>query len=395
MILSIGLASADGYFSDEEVEDVVSQARGLDMNEPMITVLRTLAASVQKELAMKAVLQNKNEELADKNEEITQQKEIIFNQKEELKDKHNHIENSVIYAKYIQNAMLPSQEQMNQLLPNHFVINKPKDIVSGDFYWIKEKDKQVIVAVADCTGHWVPGAFMSVLGHDGLEEYISGINTGDDLYEIIQELRTEKTQNNVSSHKDRLKEIKILLSAIDIIKKRKKIATWASKQISPADILNKLRTHIKTRLKQEEPGATSKDGMDMSLIVLQKWEDWTFEKVRFAGAYNPMYIVRGEKIIDFKATRSPIGIHIVEHPFDNQEFGLQPGDTLYMFSDGYTDQFDWKNKKKFGKKELKKLLINIQDKNMHEQKEVLENKFNSRKWKNIQFDDVLLMGIRI
>ena len=298
------------------------------------------------------IIENQRNEIFEKNEELNQQKEeiqaqadnlleaneAISLQKSIIEKKHDQITDSINYASRIQTAVLPSDKFINEILPEHFVLFKPRDIVSGDFYWLHQEDKNIMVAVADCTGHGVPGAFMSMLG-------ISFLN------EIVSKLKIAKANL----------------------------------------VLNELRNLIKTTLSQTGDDNESKDGMDIALCVI----DTETNSLQYAGAYNPLYIIRNKELIEIKASRNPIGIYLKEKPFENNELQLQKKDMLYMFSDGFVDQFGGEKSTKFKSKKFKDLLLSISDKQLIKQKQILNNAFEEWRGNIEQVDDVLVMGIRI
>ncbi len=263
---------------------------------------------------------------------IEEQKDHILKQNEEITD-------SIQYAKRIQTAVLPSVEKLDRTLPDYFVLFRPRDIVSGDFYWMAEKDDKIIIVAADCTGHGVPGAFMSMLGVSFLNEIV---NKG---------------------------------------------------QINQANkILNQLRAHVKETLSQTGKEGEAKDGMDISLLMF----DFKKNIVQYSGAYNPLYLVRNGELIETKADKMPIGIHIAEKDsFTNNEIKLKKGDTLYIFSDGFIDQFGGDAGRKFMAKPFKKLLAEIQTSPMDEQKFILNETFDAWRGEYNQIDDVIIIGIRI
>ncbi len=255
------------------------------------------------------------------------------------------ITDSIKYAQKIQNAILPSNVLIKKIIPEHFIFYEPKDIVSGDFYWINKINNNIIVAAVDCTGHGVPGAFMSMLGVALLNEIV-------DKKEITQ----------------------------------------------PDKILEELRKYVKASLHQTGQNDESSDGMDMSLCVI----DSETNKMQFAGANNSVYIIRSNnknkeqsEFIELEPDPMPIGIFLVEYPFNNQEIQLESKDCIYLFSDGYSDQFGGKKNYKFMKAKFKELLLEISEKPMQEQKNILEKTFYDWKGSGFQVDDVLVMGIRI
>ncbi len=225
------------------------------------------------------------------------------------------------------------------MLPEFFILFRPRDIVSGDFYWISEKNDKIIIAVADCTGHGVPGAFMSILG-----------------YTLLGEIA-----NNYP------------------------ITTAGS-------FLNKLRTKLKSALHQTGKDPETKDGIDMSLCIFDKKEN----TLQYAGAYNPLYIIRKDNLIIKKGDKMPIGIHYIkEVPFKNHKIKLKAGDVIYLFTDGYIDQFGGPLNKKYKIVPFRKLLLKIHKKKMYEQKRSLGKELNKWMDTNEQVDDILIIGIKI
>ncbi|MCD4792137.1 MAG: SpoIIE family protein phosphatase [Bacteroidales bacterium] len=303
---------------------------------------RMKAVEKEREI-LENTVKERTEEIAQSKEEIETQRDGLYKQKKEIVD-------SINYAQRIQKAVLPSPELMNEVLKDHFVFFIPRDIVSGDFYWIKKIRKLSFVVAADCTGHGVPGAFMSMLGSSFLNEIV-----------------TSRTLDNA------------------------------------AFVLNRLRNKVKKSLHQKGEEGEQKDGMDISILII----DWETLELQFAGAYNSLYIIRKNEgvetandeenyeIIRLKADRQPIGIYIHEKDFTNHTFQLKKGDTLYAMSDGFVDQFGGDTGGKFKSIRFKKLLLSFQDKTMEEQNHILGRTFN--KWKRDidQVDDVLVIGMRI
>lgn len=275
-------------------------------------------------------LKLKNEEILKQNEEIVKQRDEIALQKQEIMD-------SIRYASRIQQAVLPPVKIIENLFyENFFIFNKPRDIVSGDYYFITSKGNKLICSAADCTGHGVPGAFMSLLGISFLNEIIS--------------------------------KMEVLDAAI---------------------ILNKLRENIINALNQSGDQQT-KDGMDMVLCVF----DFENHFVEFAGANNPLYHIRNGELMEYKGDKMPIGLYDELKPFTKKVIPIEKNDTFYMFSDGYADQFGGHEGKKFKYKPMKEMLLSIQHMPMKEQYNVVEDTID--KWKNgyFQVDDMLLIGIR-
>ncbi len=285
-------------------------------------------------LIFKSYLQKQkaNKELAEKNVTIEEQKQIV-------EEKNKHITSSIQYAKRIQYALLASDTFLKKQLPEHFVLYKPKDIVSGDFYWAAAIDDKLVMITADCTGHGVPGAFMSLLNISYLHEAI-----------------IEKKIN------------------------------------SPEKILDYIRAQIINSLNPEGSEVESKDGMDAVLCIFDFKNLW----LRFACANNPLWVLRNKEVIIFKPDKMPVGLHYGEQkPFSLNTLGLRKGDIVYTFTDGYADQFGGEKEKKFKYKQLQKLLAANADKPMEVQKEILNKTFESWKGSLEQVDDVLIIGIRV
>ena len=311
----------------------------------------------------------KNEELNNQNEEIqtiadslTEANIEISLQKEEVEKSHQQITSSINYAKRIQTAILPDEDSLSDLFSEHLVFFRAKNIVSGDFYWVKKIRNYTVMAVADCTGHGVPGAFLSMLGITLLNEIIR--------------------RNDLSE---------------------------------TSAVLDHLRSQIKSSLRQKGRYFENKDGMDFAICAI----DNDSMKMQFSGANNPVYIIRKTNsskeeypenirvkihkleeysdyhLIEIKPDRQPIGSYIKEFPFTNMECQLQKDDTIFLFSDGYYDQFNGETGKKFNNGRFRKLLISIADKKLNEQQELLTKTFTDWKLKREQVDDVLVLGVRI
>lgn len=267
-------------------------------------------------------------------------KQIIHQQKILVEAKNKEILDSINYAKKIQQAIIPSSLEMTNVFPQHFVLLLPKDIVSGDFYWIGSKLNYVFVAVADCTGHGVPGGFMSMLGTALLNEIVNE----KEVYE-------------------------------------------------PADILDLLKFKIIMSLRQSENVNEAKDGMDIALCRIDK----TTNELVFAGANNSMHLLRNNKLIELKGDKQPIGIsHFnITQQFIQQTISLVKNDLIYLFTDGYPDQFGGEAGKKFKYKQLEKLILDIHQKDMDVQREILEKVHNDWKGNLSQVDDICILGIKI
>jgi len=263
--------------------------------------------------------------------------EVITHQKQLVEEKNREITDSIQYALRIQTAILPPQKIIRQYLGNSFVLYKPKDIVAGDFYWMETIGDLVLFAACDCTGHGVPGAMVSVVCHNALNR-------------SVREFGLRK----------------------------------------PNAILNKTSEIVIENFATSEENI--KDGMDISLCALNT----KTKTLQWAGANNPLWLMQNGNLIETKADKQPIGMHDHSKPFTNHEFALQTGDSIYIFSDGFADQFGGETgEKKLTKKRFKELLISIQDKTMDEQGNVLE-KFILDYRKNVeQIDDILVMGVRV
>jgi serine phosphatase RsbU (regulator of sigma subunit)/Tfp pilus assembly protein PilF len=272
------------------------------------------------------------------NKRITQQKIEIEEKRIKLEEALVNITDSISYAKRIQEALLHIEENISKHLPPHFIFFQPKDIVSGDFYWSYEKDGNLYISAVDCTGHGVPGALMSMLGITFL--------------------------NNINAE---------------------------SKVLSPADILNKLRDKVIKELGQNSKNRFSRDGMDISLIKI----NLTTKEVEWAGANNPLWIVRGSNIEEIKADREAINFTENPKPFTNHKLKIEKGDKLYMFTDGYADQFGGPKGKKLKYQPFKELLLSMSNKKITEQKEILSNHFEQWKGSLDQIDDVCVIGLEI
>ncbi len=266
------------------------------------------------------------------NTELIAKNKVISYQKQQITD-------SIRYASRIQKAVLPPEEYVTRIVPQHFILNIPRDIVSGDYYWTTQREDESIIAVADCTGHGVPGAFMSMLG-------IAFLN------EIVNKTATAR------SH----------------------------------EILGQLRNNIMSSLHQTGREDEAKDGMDIALIII----NLESKMLQYSGAHNSLYIIRDKKLREVKADKMPIGISArYDKPFSNHKIQLQKNDMLYIFSDGYMDQFGGEHKKKFGARRFRELLLEIHHKQLGEQKNILEESFAGWKGKYDQIDDILVMGIRV
>ncbi len=279
-----------------------------------------------------------NRLLEQKNKEIEKQRDIAAAQRDKITEQKQEITDSINYASKIQSAILPPDDFLNNVLPEHFIFFLPRDIVSGDFYWSYQKDGKVYVSAVDCTGHGVPGAFMSMLG-------VSFLN------EIVNKKGIEHA----------------------------------------ADILNELKRYVIMYLHQDGKEGKSKDGMDIAIIIM----DMEKKVLEFAGAFNPLYYIRNGEISQVKADRMPIGIYPVNEPFTNHVMEMQKGDCYYIFSDGYVDQFGAEDGSKLKARKFKNILLSNYQKTMNEQKKLLQKNFYSWKGEIEQIDDIIVIGIRV
>ena len=268
------------------------------------------------------------------------QNKTIIKQHQLLDESHKEITDSINYAKNIQDALMTSVVYLNDVLPESFIFLKPKDVVSGDYYWVhKTNDDEVFFTVADCTGHGVPGAFMSMIGNSLLNENI-----------IENKIKT------------------------------------------PAVILDNMRENIINSLNQKNPEKANKDGMDMALCKFNK----TKMTVEFAGANNPLVHIRNGEINHIKANYQPVSISAgAKKPFTNHEIKVKKGDMLYIYSDGFADQFGGPKGKKYMSRKFRDYLASISSFSAKDQEEKLQAEFYRWKGSQEQIDDVCIMGVKI
>jgi serine phosphatase RsbU (regulator of sigma subunit) len=309
----------------------------------------------QKELVMEVrnatkEIRTQKEEVENQRDQLRMQRDLVIAQKQEITD-------SIDYAQRIQTAVLPAQEYMDAIMPEYFVLFKPRDIVSGDFYWVKEVQDHLVIVGADCTGHGVPGAFMSMLGITLLNGLV-----GDKCFD------------------------------------------------APSSILEQLRIKIKELLVQGGNGEAQKDGMDMVIAILNR----ATNELHYSGANNPLYLIRkkaqvtGNKydlseslehddfqLFEQKGDKQPVGIHWEETAFTNHTIKLQKQDSIYLFTDGFVDQYGGRDHKKYKSANFKKLLLSIQEETLEKQKQLIHDAFESWRGNNDQIDDVCVVGIRV
>lgn len=280
------------------------------------------------------------EKVRQRTAEVVKQKEEIDLQKEQIEEYFVQVTDSIKYAQKIQEAILPPDHYVQRLLPNSFIFYRPKDIVSGDFYWLGEAKGKVFFAAVDCTGHGVPGAFMSIVGYNQLKQAIITTDGGN-----------------------------------------------------PAQILDHLNIGVSETLHQKDENSTSKDGMDIAICSI----DYNTLELDYAGAFNPLYLLRNGEIIQTKGDKFPIGSFLDgETPnFTNNTIQLEKGDQLYIFSDGYADQFGGPRGKKFMYKKFRDLLIANGEKELSVQKELLKESLFDWMKDEEQVDDILVIGVRV
>ena len=264
--------------------------------------------------------------------------ELLARQKEEIEIVNKNMTDSINYAERIQSAMFPSNCVLSPVLFEYFILFKPLDIVSGDFYWFKKNNNSIYVAAADCTGHGVPGAFMSILGLSFLNELV---NNNDSL--------------------------------------------------NANEVLYKVRDHVIKTLHQKNNNRSTRDGMEMALFIL----DLEKNNLQFAGARRPLYLIRDKQLNELAGDKMPLGIYDDgRQPFNNIEMEFKKNDIVYLFSDGYVDQLGGPERKTFKTKKFKETLLNNCHLSMDEQKEVLATTLEEWKSDNEQIDDILVIGIK-
>ncbi|MBR4271282.1 MAG: serine/threonine-protein phosphatase [Bacteroidales bacterium] len=297
----------------------------------------------QKKLeADKEELSVRNQKLWEMSLSIQKEKQHIQLLKNDIEEKHKNITDSIAYAKRIQDAVVPRTEILRDALPDYFLFWRPKETVSGDFYWMKREGDILIFTIADCTGHGVPGAFMSMMGVAFLNEICAKID----------------------------------------------------ESVQPSDVLEQLRSLVITTLKQKiEDILEPKDGMDIALCIL----NLRTRVLRFSGANNPMYLVRDGELTEYRPVKNPIGLYPKLLNFETVEIQTQPGDYVYMFSDGYADQFGGEIGKKMSYKRFKGVLTDICKRTLvaSEQEKMLADFLDEWRAEFMQMDDVLVGGYKM
>ena len=299
----------------------------------------------------KAEIEQQKEEILTQNELLIEHRERILAHQKKIEAQNEDIKASIRYASTIQNALLPSPTKLNRLLGKYFLYYKPRDIVSGDFYWVDEYKGKTVIAAADCTGHGVPGAFVSALG-----------------ISMLNDVLNRAVSNN--------------------------------EYLNPSIMLNKLNSQMKSSISRSEHDKDTYDGMDVAICMIDR-KNKTLE---YSGALQPVYLAK--KIIENNEERYELNIlkpdvyaismtDYKEHTYQNTVVGIEPGDVLYLFSDGYADQFGGKNQKKFLSANFRKLLLAVAPHNMEKQLDVIDKTMIKWMGNLEQIDDMMVIGIRI
>ena len=278
------------------------------------------------------------QKVVERTAELVEKQKEVEEQNEKISELYEEVTDSIKYAKGLQEAILPPDNFVKESMPHAFILYKPKDIVSGDFYWVEEKNDKVYFAAVDCTGHGVPGAFMSIVGYNALNEAL-----------------------RVSDN--------------------------------PGGILDGLNKGISKTLHNNAMGSTTKDGMDLALCSYDK----KTRVLEYAGAYNPLYLIRNGEVEQLKADKFAIGSYYEDpdQKYTNHVLQLEKNDYIYIFSDGYADQFGGPKGKKFMYKRFRDYLLSLNGKSMREQKQFLDTTLEQWRGPLEQIDDVLVIGMHI
>jgi serine phosphatase RsbU (regulator of sigma subunit)/tetratricopeptide (TPR) repeat protein len=300
---------------------------------------RKLRLTHEKLLTLHHEVQQQKEEIETQAENLHKANEAIVSQKDQIERTHQKISDSIIYASFIQSAMLPSDELLSNYFKEMFILYKPRDVVSGDFYWFKEINGNYVFAVADCTGHGVPGALLSMMG-------ISFLN---DIVANTPEIKVSK-------------------------------------------ILEELRQNVKLALGQFSNKSLRKEGIEIGLFSYNPEQGL----ISFSGAYLSIWLCRNNRIKEYKSDRMSIGISLKEKPFTTTEFKVEKDDIIYLFTDGFADQIGGPNGKKFLRRNFLEEISKMSSLTLTEQHDVLEKTHNNwRGEKFDQIDDILVIGIKI
>jgi len=276
------------------------------------------------------------EDLKQANQTLEQK---VIDRTQKIEAQHKEITCSIQYARKIQNALLPTNEELKKLIPSNFILSKPKDIVSGDYYWLAHKDDKVILAVADCTGHGVQGAFMSILGVSFLNEIVT-----------------------------------------------KAVIIRAN------EILNQLCGQVIKSLHQTGKNDETRDGMEIALCII----DFNKQKLQYSGAFRPLYLIRDMELKEYRGDNMPIGIYEQEdQSFTSHEIYFEKNDIIYLSTDGFVDQIGGIDRKTFRSENFKKLLIEISKMSLGDQKEALYIQYEKWRGEIEQVDDILVVGVKL
>jgi len=298
----------------------------------------------------KIEIEQQKEEILTQNEQLIEHREKILSHQVKIEAQNRDITDSIKYASKIQTALLPSESKMKRLLGEHFLYYKPRDIVSGDFYWIDQYNEKTVIAASDCTGHGVPGAFVSALGISMLNEVL---------------------QRSASS----------------------------GAYLNPAIMLNRLRERMISSISRTEKKEDTYDGMDISICMIDKKQN----TLEYAGALQPIYLIKklpeksdNYELITLKPDAHPISLtDFKDHTYQSTIVSINKGDLIYMFSDGYADQFGGEKRKKFLTTNFRKLLVSVAGKPVDEQKTILDKTLTDWRGDIDQIDDIMVIGIRI
>lgn len=331
-----------GHFSERA--DVIGNNEITSLSEQfneMISQLESYYNELEEKVRERtAEVVAQKEEIEAQRDTLQEQRNMLAKVNDSLQKAYTEIEDSIHYASRIQNAILPPGEYLKKVIPNAFFFYKPRDIVSGDFYWVAAKDDKVVIAAVDCTGHGVPGAFMSIVGNNQLNYALNVKNA---------------TQ--------------------------------------PAEIIKILDQGVTDTLRQTHSGSIH-DGMDLAMVTIDKKKGI----VQYAGAFNPLILIRNGEIEKIKADRTAIGGHILQNEkktFTHHEFKIQKGDMIYMYSDGYPDQFGGEKGGKYMSGKFVKLLQSLHALSLEDQYQKLEEELNMWKGDEAQVDDILVVGVKL
>lgn len=270
--------------------------------------------------------------------EFSSELKVLKEQREDLQLKNKDLTDSLTYARRIQSALLPADHHVRRIIPDHFILYKPKHIVSGDFYWVSQRNGKMFIAAADCTGHGVPGALMSMIGLELLQK-------------IINEMKIDESD----------------------------------------EILRALNKELESAFYKEEDGrALIKDGIEMSLCVINR----ETRELEFSGAFLPVYIIRDDNLIEIKGDKINVGQTFEDVTFNKNRHSLREGDLIYLFSDGYADQFGGPDNKKFMYRRLRHILLTISKYPLDDQKRILDETITSWMRDTEQIDDMMILGFR-